>query len=106
MRFKPEIWRPIAIVATGLNLAGIVWAAGEAEPGHAAIHAVLALFFGWWAQRLKAAPQAEPDSGRLEAIESELQELRREVYELQERLDFTERMLTQAAESRRGVEER
>jgi chromosome segregation ATPase len=68
----------------------------------------LGLAFGFWAQRLGQAPselglELQP---RLEALEFEVSDLRRELGETQERLDFTERVLAQAQESRRLDQER
>jgi hypothetical protein len=103
MTFKPAVWKPVAIVVSAVNLVGVGLAAGAAEPWHAGIHAALALGFGLWAQRLRGAPAAEPIGyrDRLEALEGEVGELRRELTEAQERLDFTERVLAQGRETRR-----
>jgi len=100
MTFKPVFWRPVAFILTGLNLVGVGVAAGAAEPWHAGGHAALALAFWSWAQRLRRAPD---ESGRLpqvEALELEVSDLRRELGEVQERLDFTERMLAQRSDGR------
>ena len=56
MTFKPAIWYPIAVVLSVINVLGVGFAARSAEPWHAAIHAVLALAFGLWAQRLRQGP--------------------------------------------------
>src|SRR2546422_380015 len=59
MTFKPAIWYPIAVVLSVFNLVSV---AIVAEPWHATIHAVLALGFGLWAQRLRqrAARRSDP----------------------------------------------
>ena len=103
MTFKPAVWKPVAIVVSAVNLVGVGLAAGAAEPWHAGIHAALALGFGLWAQRLREAPAAQPigDRDRLDALEGEVGELRRELTETQERLDFAERVLAQGRETRR-----
>jgi hypothetical protein len=96
MTFKSAIWRPIALGLSGLNLVGVGFAAGAAEPWHAGVHAALALAFWSWSQRLgqrAAGPGAELP--RLEALELEVSQVRRELEEAQERLDFTERLLAQ-----------
>lgn len=97
MTFKPTIWRPIAAVLSVVNLGAVGFAAGAAEPWHATIHAGLALAFAAWAQRLGRAPaqaaQVEP-ANRMEELEAELDQLRGELAETQERLDFTERVLS------------
>jgi hypothetical protein len=117
MTFKPALWRPIAFVLSVINLVAVGFAAGEAEPYHAAGHAALALAFGLWAQRLRQGP-GERDSharrdgleadgqARLEVLEAEVSDIRRELSETQERLDFTERILAQGSESRRLGPER
>ncbi len=46
MTFKPAIWFPIAVVLSVINVVGAGFAAGQAEPLHATIHAALALAFG------------------------------------------------------------
>ena len=109
MNFKAPIWYPIAAVLSAINLVAVGFAAASAtpEPWHAATHAALGLGFGLWAQRLRDARrgnqlQAPPEVlDALEAIESEVSGLRRELSETQERLDFTERMLAQGSEARR-----
>jgi hypothetical protein len=85
--------------------------AGMTEPYQAAIHAGVALGFGLWAQRLRQrrsellASLGTRDD-RLEAIETELGGVRGELNEVQERLDFAERLLAQGRETRRVEPER
>jgi len=103
MTFKPAIWRPIAVVLSGLNVVAVGFAASAAEPLHAATHGALALAFGLWAQRMRPA-QAGADAdveARVEALELEVTSLRQELAEAQERLDFAERLLAQVSETRR-----
>lgn len=106
MTFKPALWRPIAAVLSVANIVAAGFAAGSTEPWHAATHAVLAVAFGLWAQRLRPGPGGSERPARLEDIEAELGTLRQELMETQERLDFTERMLAQAPEARRVEPER
>jgi hypothetical protein len=106
MTFKSAFWYPTAVVLSILNVAGAGFAAGAAEPWHAGIHAGLALAFWSWAQRqrqarVEARAEALDRPVRLEALETDVIDLRREVAEIQERLDFTERMLAQGQEVRR-----
>ena len=110
MTFKPAIWYPIAVVLSAINLVGVGFAAGSAEAWHAGVHAALALGFGLWAQRLRQhrGGGSEPggrvealEGGRLEALEVEMNKLRQELSETQERLDFAERVLAQGREARR-----
>ena len=101
MTFKPAIWRPIAAALSVINVAAVGAAAGAAEPWHAAVHAALALGFGLWAQRLRPMPDMGELPDRLEVLEVEVGNLRRELNEAQERLDFAERVLAQAPTQRR-----
>ena len=107
MTFKPAIWRPIAAVLAVINLVAGGYAAGLAEPRHAAIHGVLALAFAWWAYRLRRGPSGSEREPRLEApeamaaLEAEMSRLREDLSETQERLDFAERMLAQKPDARR-----
>jgi hypothetical protein len=107
MTFKPALWYPIAIVLSAINLVAVGFAAGEAEPWHAAIHSALALAFGLWAQRLRRLPRgSELVQDQFDALEAEVGRLGQDVSEMQERLDFAERVLAQGAEARRVGPER
>jgi hypothetical protein len=105
MTFKSPMWYPIAGVLSAINLVAAGFAIGQAEPVHAAVHVALALAFGLWAQRLKQGSGRGTElEARLDAVEAELGELgglRQELGEMQERLDFAERLLAQAPETRR-----
>lgn len=107
MTFKPKLWYQITAVLSGLNVAAGGFALGQAEPAHAALHAVLAVAFGFWAYHLR---QRNPDPGdfeaRLEALETDVDRLRLELNETQERLDFAERVLAKLPETRRVEPER
>jgi hypothetical protein len=107
MTFK-DMWRPIAIGASALNLAGLGYAVAMAEPWHAALHGFLAAGFAFWAERLlRRRPLAALDhDSRFEALEADMSALRQELGEAQERLDFTERLLAQDAETRRVAPQR
>jgi predicted outer membrane protein len=104
MSVKRGIWQSVAMGLGVLNVLGAGYAAGADEPWHAAIHAVLALAFGSWAQRLRQAPRGDEAQARLDGLEDlefEVSKLRQELSEAQERLDFAERLLAQGAEVRR-----
>jgi hypothetical protein len=101
MAFKSARWQPIAVVLSAANLVGVGFAAGGGEGLHAGVHAVLALAFGLWAQRLMQRPLEIPPDERLDALEVEVGDLRRELGEAQERLDFAERVLVRSQEGRR-----
>jgi hypothetical protein len=110
MRFKSRKWYPIAAVLSAVNLVAVGFAAGEPQPWHVAIHAALALAFGLWAQSLRQRLRGSELEGPvevlevlegLEALEGDVSRLRQELNEMQERLDFTERVLAKGPESRR-----
>ncbi len=105
MTFKPAVWRPIALVLGVVNLVAVGFAARDAEPIHATVHAALALAFVMWAARLRERRGGAVSLGegqeRLEALELEVTDLRRELIEAHERLDFAERLLAQGADPRR-----
>src|ERR1700693_4775044 len=105
MTFKPAIWFPITVLLSVINLVAVGFAAGSAEPWHATIHASLALAFGLWAHRLRQGPggselQARAgaldreSSEEVQALRNDLETVRRELGELNERVDFAERLLT------------
>jgi len=108
MTFKPAIWYPIAVLLSVGNLVAVAFATGSAPPWHASIHAALALAFGLWALRLRrqGSGGSELQAGRealdaLDTLKAEVGMLRQEVSEMQERLDFAERLLAQRPEPRR-----
>ncbi len=104
MWFKHRAWIPTAWILSGLNIAGAWFAAGDAEPLHAATHALLAALFALGAQRLQARGARTDASDastveRLEDLETRLADFAKlpdvvaRLAELEERLDFTERAL-------------
>lgn len=104
MTFKSRIWYPIAGVLSIINLVAVGFAAGEAEPWHAAVHAALALAFGLGAERLRQRRRVSEFPApleALEALEADMSQVRQELSEIQERLDFTERVLAQRPETDR-----
>jgi len=101
MTFNRKIWYPIAGILTAINLAGFGFAVGEPGSWHAGIHAALTLGFGLWAYRLRQGPGGSDLQDRMEALEGEVNKLRQELSETQERVDFAERVLAQGSEARR-----
>jgi hypothetical protein len=97
MALNPRIWQPVAAVLSLVNLVAVGFAALPAEPWHASIHAALAVGFALWAQRLGTRRRAASITGESLSAEvlEELSNLRSEVAELAERLDFAERLLAQ-----------
>ena len=102
MTFKPALWHPIAVVLSAINLVGVGLAVPLAQPWHVTTHAALALAFGLWARRLRPGSGGSELEARLEALEGEAGQLRQELSEAQERMDFAERLLAQGPEARRG----
>ena len=109
MWFKHRAWIPVAWLLSFGNLIS-VWLPAPVAPWHAAIHALLAVVFGLGAQRLAA----RPDSGRhqleseerqmLEDLQTQLgdlDELKQRIGELEERVDFAERVLAKQREGQR-----
>ena len=105
MRGNPRIWFPVAVLGTLANLLGVAFAVTPGEPWHATVHAGLAVAFGVWSQRLKGRLRpgmANRDrDADIEALRDEIDAMGRELGELQERLDFVERVLSQPSERER-----
>ena len=105
MTFKSAFWSPIVVGLSVINFVALGFAVGSAEPWHAAGHAALALGFGVWAQRLRQGrggrepagmkQQLEQQAGALEDAQTTLADQSAQLAELQERLDFAERLLAQ-----------
>lgn len=79
-------------------MAGAGYAAASAEPWHAALHVTIAGVFWWWAGRLRRSPSAGDESdlrARLEQQAEVLDATQAQLAELQERVDFAERLLVQ-----------
>src|SRR5689334_13075772 len=108
MALNPKVWYPIAVAAGVLNLVAVPFYMGT----HAGVHAVLAVGFGLWAQRLRqraaSGAQSQVEAGTtqqlqegFDALEAEVDRLRQELGETQERVDFVERVLAQNKEAGR-----
>ena len=52
MTFNPRVWTPIATILAIANLVSVWFAARMAEPWHASLHALVAVLFALWAERL------------------------------------------------------
>jgi hypothetical protein len=107
MIFKPLTWYRIAVGLAALNVMGGAFALGASESTHAAVHGFFAVVFGLWAARAhRSASTGEPrlDTGeqddRLDVLTSEIDSLRQQLTETQERLDFAERMLARGQQPR------
>lgn len=110
MTFRPSVWYPIAAVLSAINVGAVWFAAVPGEPLHATVHAALAVGFGLWAQRLRWARGSgdisarvaalEAGEGGFEVLDADVGQLRQELAEMQERLDFAERLLAQGRDRR------
>jgi hypothetical protein len=100
MALNPRIWYPIAALGSFLNVIAVAFAVQPASPWHATIHAALAVGFGVWAQQLRARQRPGVLEGatatELSALRDEVEDLRHQLGELEERMDFAERVLSQA----------
>ncbi len=93
------MWRRLAIVASVFNVAGAGFAIAAGEGWHAGIHVTLALAFAFAAQRLTAGDRRSESASmqqQLDEAQAELARQAAQLAELNERVDFTERLLTQA----------
>ena len=105
MWFRHRAWMPIAWALALANLGGAWFAAREGQPWHVSLHALLAIAFALGAQRLHArrrqtrkagVPDTGAESPILEDLETrlgELDQLKRRLSEVEERVDFAERLL-------------
>jgi hypothetical protein len=112
MKFTSITWQRVALVLSALNFAGAGFAIAGGETWHAAAHVALAVGFGWWAQRIgqrrhedeirsEVQDTLQSPLERIQSLEGEVGRMQQELYEVQERLDFTERVLTQGKEPRK-----
>ncbi|HLZ45881.1 MAG TPA: hypothetical protein VKQ05_09430 [Gemmatimonadales bacterium] len=101
-----SLWRRIAIALAVFNVAGAGFAIAAGEGWHAGIHVSLALAFAFAARRLQQAyvareagsvqQQLEEHAAALQEMQDALTRQSGQIAELQERVDFAERMLAQA----------
>jgi hypothetical protein len=109
MASKTRFWNGVLVLLSAGNLVSVWFAAQPGEAWHATIHGALALGFGLWAQGRMRLEEARSRAGALDkgseveipALRDEVGEVRRELSEMQERLDFAERLLSQAREADR-----
>ena len=108
MTFRPSIWHPIALILSVLNWVAAGFAIHDAEFWHTAAHVTLAMAFWLWAQRLawRRGLEGSGHDTRLDLLEAEVGDLRRDLTEAQERLNFAERVLAQGPDPRRVGPER
>jgi len=105
---KTRFWNRVLVLLSAANLVA-VWFVGPGEQWHATAHAILAVAFGLWAQRRMRLEEARSSADALDqgseseiaALRDDVGDVRRELSEVQERLDFAERLLSQAREGDR-----
>ncbi|TMD70312.1 MAG: hypothetical protein E6I81_14385 [Chloroflexi bacterium] len=113
MWFRHRAWIPIAWVLSLINVGGVWFAAREGEPWHVTAHALLAILFALGAQRLRARQRPELTSRVMDPTEQgqtlddvqarlgELDQLTQRMSDLEERVDFAERLLVKQREAQR-----
>lgn len=110
MNSKTRLWYRIAVSLSIINLGALGFALGQGEPRHAMVHGLLGLGFGFWASRLRRQSsaggqdasalqdQVDQQAVALDDAHAALADQASQIAELQERLDFTERILAQVKE--------
>ena len=100
MWFKHRAWIPVAWLLSLVNLGAVWFAARPAEPWHATIHGLLAVVFGLGARRLMARQQVDALNEHLqqtidqnEHLQQTIDGMQAHLQELEERVDFAERLL-------------
>jgi len=104
--FKHRAWIPVAWLAALGNLLSVPFAVGE--PAHATVHALLAGLFALGARRLMARQQAgalneqaQQTIDQNEDLRQTIEAMQARLLELEERMDFAERLLVKHRESDR-----
>jgi hypothetical protein len=96
------IWLTLATVFTGINAAGVVWAAAEGEPIHALVHVVGLALGGFWMSAVitrgrrhsRHAPQL--DDNRLQQLEHSVDEIALQVERIGEAQRFSQKLVEEA----------
>lgn len=109
MWFKHRAWIPIAWLGSAINVGAVWMAAVPAEPAHATLHAGLAVALALGARHLMARRQASLPGAELQQALDESEQLQRtidemqpRIQELEERLDFADRLLAQQRDPERS----
>lgn len=113
MWFKHRAWIPVAWLLSLANLAAVWFAAQPAEPWHATLHAVLGAALAVGAQRLMtrrpalAGEDLKQALDENERLQQTIAAIQPRMQELEERVDFAERLLAahREAEPRREPRE-
>jgi hypothetical protein len=95
---RDRSYRPgrLPLILGIINFLGFVFALLSGEPWHATAHAAAAIPLAVWAHRSRLQPRVSSgETDRIDELETEVSELRRELGNAQERLDFAERLMAQ-----------
>lgn len=111
MWFKHRAWIPVAWFLSIGNLVAVWFAARPAEPWHASAHALLAVAFALGARRLMARQRAGAQNEDVqqtidqnEHVQQTIEDMQPRLQELEERVDFAERLLAKNRDAeRRGA---
>jgi hypothetical protein len=108
VRFKHRAWIPVAWSLSVINVGAVWFAALPAEPAHATVHALLAVGFALGARRLMARRQGALPNEDLqqvldqnEQMQQTIDSMEAQVRELEERVDFAERLVAQQKDAQR-----
>lgn len=108
MWFKHRAWIPVAWGLSVVNVAAVWFAARPGEPTHAALHALLAVGCALGARHLTARQRVDAPSEQLlqtleqnERLQQTTDDMHARVLELEERVDFAERLLAQHRDAER-----
>ena len=100
MWFKHRAWIPVAWLLSLGNVAAVWFAARPGEPWHATAHALLAVAFALGARRLMARQgsdvpheRVQQTTGDNERLQQTIEGMQPRLQELEERVDFAERLL-------------
>lgn len=100
MWFRNRGWIPVAWLGSAVNLGAVWFAAAPGEPMHASLHAALAVGFGLGARHLRHRHRALLQDQQLQEaldqnayLEESTETMQTRVRELEERVDFAERLL-------------
>ncbi|MFN2317743.1 MAG: hypothetical protein ABR551_06220 [Gemmatimonadales bacterium] len=106
MWFRNRGWIPVAWLAAAVNLGAVWFAAAPGEPMHATLHAALAVGFGLGARYLRTRQRALLQDQQLQEaldqnayLEETTETMQTRVRELEERVDFAERLLANQREA-------
>jgi len=100
--FRHRAWIPVSWTMSMVNLGAVWFAAAPGEAAHATIHALLGIGFALGAERLRARARAAAMVASLEEtldlnahLQQMVEDLESRAGELEERLDFADRLLAQ-----------